>query len=128
MARFERLLDRYEPVAVVFEEFETGLGRRGTRSQHLCRAMIHLAAGRGADTPVYGRDAIALCFRSIGAVTRYEIAQAIAQHIDVFRKRLPPPRKIGSSEDRRQGLFDAIAVALTHFAFNGRNARPGSAP
>jgi hypothetical protein len=116
LARFERLLNRYEPAVLVLEEFEGSTVRRVDRIQSLCRSMIHLAACKGMDTPVYSRAAIRTVFASIGAGTRYEIALAIAQRIDAFNHRLPRFRKPWLAEDPRQSLFDAAALALTYFA------------
>lgn len=119
LARFERLLQRYEPDCVVFEEFETGDVRRLDRSRLLCRAMAHLAATRGIEPCVYRRAVIRTCFANAGAVTRYEIANVIATHIEAFRHRLPRKRAPGASGDIRQALFDAAALALTHFGVRG---------
>lgn len=119
MARFERLLNRYTPSALVLEAFEGPTTRRVDRIQRLCRAMMHLAASRGMETPVYTREVVRTCFASVGAVTRYEIAQCIAQHIPVFRRRLPRERKPWMNEDSRQSLFDAAALAVTYFTVKG---------
>jgi hypothetical protein len=85
MTKFERLLGRYSPAVVVLETFETGPVLRISRIRHLCRQFLHLASNRGIETCVYSRATIRTCFSTIGAVTRYEIVQAVAQHIDVFR-------------------------------------------
>ncbi|WP_156527887.1 hypothetical protein [Bradyrhizobium stylosanthis] len=42
-------------------------------------------------------------------------AERIAKHIPAFEQYVPPPRKPWMSEDRRMGLFDAAALALTFF-------------
>ncbi|HWT99816.1 MAG TPA: hypothetical protein VN229_19430 [Terriglobales bacterium] len=117
-ARFARLLERYEPSAVVLEAFEPP-SLRAERIRHLCRSMLHLAACKGADTPVYPRSVIRTVFASVGAVTRFETAQVIARHIDAFSHRLPEKRKPWQGEDPRQSLFDAAALALTYFAVTG---------
>lgn len=119
IARFERILKRYKPHAVVFEEFERHPARRGEAIKELCRAMIHLAQSRGSHTPIYGRDAVRTCFASMGGTTRYEIAQTIVQHIPEFQRRLPRKRRDWTSEDFRQCLFDAASLAMTHFAVTG---------
>jgi Holliday junction resolvasome RuvABC endonuclease subunit len=113
-ARFERLLKRYEPAVLILEEFETNT--RAGRIQMLCRTMIHLAACRGMDTPVYRLNAVRTVFASVGAVTRYEIAQVIAQHLDAISHRMPRRRRAWENADPRQSLFDAAALALTYFA------------
>lgn len=127
LARFERLLDRYQPKVVAFEEFDEHPARRANRIQELCRQMIKLASKRGIYTPIYSRDTIRECFESSGAKTRHDIALSIAEQIEVFRRRLPRARKRWDSEDVRQSLFDAVALALTYFAVSGRKTVPSKA-
>ena len=119
LRRFERILKRYEPSAVVLEEFEGSGTKRVDRIQRLCRSFVHLAAMRGAETPVYRRTVIHTVFASVGAVSRYEIAEVIRQQIDAFSHRMPRKRKPWNSIDARQSLFDAAALALTYFALTG---------
>jgi len=124
LARFERLLDRYDPKFVVFEQFEERPARRYERIQDLCRKMIWLASERGIRTPIYSRDTVRECFKHCGTKTRHGIALSIADQIEIFRHRLPRERKRwGESEDARQSLFDAVALALTHFAVTNKSAR-----
>jgi hypothetical protein len=117
LARFKRLLDRYEPKVVVFETFDEHPARRVSRIQELCRRMIALAGERGLYTPIYSRETVRETFERSGARTRRDIALSVADQIEVFRRRLPRKRKRqGESEDVRQSLFDAVALALTYFA------------
>ncbi|HEX3810310.1 MAG TPA: hypothetical protein VHW02_11500 [Rhizomicrobium sp.] len=118
ISRFERLLRRYEPAVLVLEEFEHG-ARRIDRVQRLCRSIIHLAACAGMETPVFSRAVVRTCFSSVGAATRYDIAQLVAQHVEPFRLWLPKKRKAWESENPRQSLFDAAALAMTYFAICG---------
>jgi Holliday junction resolvasome RuvABC endonuclease subunit len=127
LARFEKLLNRYEPKVVVFEQFGEEPARRANRIQELCRQMISLAGARGLNTPIYSRETIRQCFESSGAKTRRDIAVSIAERITVFRKRLPRERRRWDSEDVRQSLFDAVALALTHFAVSGHQVAPTNA-
>jgi Holliday junction resolvasome RuvABC endonuclease subunit len=115
IARFERLLKRYEPTVFVLEEFE-GHEPRTERIQALCREMAHLALLHGADTVVFPRTAVRSAFAGSGATTRHEIAEVVAKHLDALSHRLPKKRKSWNSEDARQSLFDAAALALTYFA------------
>ena len=124
LARFEKLLLRYEPKVVVFEEFSERPARRVKRIQELCQQMIVVASNRGIYTPIYSRETIRDCFESSGARTRRDIALSISEQIEVFRHRMPRERKRWDSEDVRQSLFDAVALALTYFAVDGRKAVP----
>ena len=119
ITRFERLLDRYEPAVLVLEAFENGASRRNARIQQLYRTMMHEATARAIDTPIFDRETVGMAFAKSGATTRGEIARVIAEHIEAFSHRLPPKRKLGNSDDARQSLFDAAALALTYFAYRG---------
>lgn len=116
VARLERLLKRYDPAVFVLEGFEEDTARRNQRIQDLCRSMRNLAVSKGLRAPVYPRFAVQNHFAREGASTRHEIAQAVARCFDAIDHRLPRKRKIWESEDARQSLFDAAALALTHYA------------
>lgn len=122
LARIEQILDRYEPSVLVLEQFDRRPSRRGARVKELCAAIVHLCANRGIEYCVYNRAVIRTCFVTVGARTRYEIAKAVALHIHALRRHLPPTRRSWQSEDRRQSLFDAAALAMTHFAVKADRA------
>lgn len=107
---------------MAFEQFDDHPSRRARRIQELCREMIALAGGRGIHTPIYSREVIRECFERSGARTRRDIAVSIADQIAIFRQRLPRKRRRWDSEDVRQSLFDAVALALTYFAVSGQAA------
>ena len=58
----------------------------------------------------YSRDDVRQVFAEFGAKTKPEIAAAIVAAIPAFSHKLPPARKIWTSEDGRQLLFDAAAL------------------
>lgn len=122
LTRFEQIISRYEPSVLVLEQFDRRPARRGARVKELCTAMTHLAANRGVEHCVYSRAVIRTCFGTVGARTRYEIAKAVALHIHALRRHLPPTRRSWQSEDLRQCLFDAAALAMTHFAVKAEAA------
>jgi hypothetical protein len=113
-------MTRYAPETIILEDFEQRRRKRIERVQRLSRAIIQLGATRGMEVCVYGRAAVRTCFATVGAKTRYEIAQAIAAHLDAFRHRMPPLRRAWMSQDARLSIFDAASLALTHFAVTGQ--------
>lgn len=119
LTRIQRIMERYEPAVVILEQFDKLPARRSARVKALCTSIGRLAANRSVELYVYSRAAVRTCFVSAGARTRYEIANAIAIHIEVLRRHLPPTRRAWQSEDHRQSLFDAAALAITHFAIKG---------
>jgi len=119
----EQVLDRYTPVAVVLEEFEAETSGKVDRIQRLCRGVTQLAINRGMDARTYSQAAVRTCFASVGAVTRYEIAQAVALHVPALRHRLPRKRTVGRNADARMSLFVAAALAMAHHSFTGDQLR-----
>ena len=116
LARFVRIMTKYEPDALLLEAFEDASTPRGTQAKLLCRGLVHLARGHGLDVRLYQRSMIQTAFVTAGASTRYEIAEAVRERLPALGHRMPKKRKAWESIDRRQALFDAAAIALTHFA------------
>lgn len=116
LSLIKKLLVRYRPDVLVVEDTSAAGSRRSMRVRRLHRLIAHLAATEHVDLHRYTRSDIVSCFSTIGALTKHEIAQAIAKHIPAFVHRIPRPRKPWMSEDPRQSLFDAAALGITHFA------------
>lgn len=114
LARFQKLLERYEPSALAIEAFDEGKTRRSVRVQSLCRKLIELAESRGTTVHIYTRDEIGKTFAGSPVKTREDIAAAVAERVAVLRPRLPSPRKAWQSEHPSAALFAASACALTY--------------
>lgn len=115
MEKFEEIATRWQPDILVLEKFDER-GGRSTRLRTLTRAMADLASFKGMDIALYRRDDIRAVFASDRAYSRHEIAGAIAKQFNELSPRLPRKRPCGSAEQHQQGLFDAVALALTYFA------------
>lgn len=113
----EKLLARLEPETLVLEASGRRASVRSARIDRLSKAVIAMAADRGVEVAVYARADIQSCFKTVGARTRQEIAEAVARHVDAFRHELPKARRPWDAEDRRMALFSAAALVLTHFRF-----------
>jgi hypothetical protein len=111
----KELIERYQPDVLVLQAHRTKGGMRGQRIRRLDQMIATYAAGQAIECHRYTREEIRTCFRAAGAVTRYEIAQAIAAHVPALSHRLPPMKKLWQSEDRRMGLFDAASLVMTYF-------------
>jgi len=118
------IIDRYRPEVLVIEDFTVKGSRRSSRIRKLYRALTHLAETEQVDVQRISRTQVRLCFASVGATTKHEIAMAIAKQILALAHRLPRTRKIWMSEDPRQNLFDAAAIGLTYFANCTGNDHP----
>ena len=115
MRRFEALLNQYQPVVVVLEEFAQDKSRRGDRIQQLAKTMSGFARNRDIDVAVYSREAVGRRVAGDRQAKRHAIAEAVCEQFGIFRLRMPNKRDLWQSEDSRQSLFDAVALAMTHF-------------
>jgi Holliday junction resolvasome RuvABC endonuclease subunit len=115
IARFEKLLSRFRPDAVVLEDAEAPGSRRHYRVRRLIEALLKLARERGIAVNTVARSAVLACFSSADEpATKYSIARRLAEHFPELAPELPPPRKLWQSEDERMSVFDALALAVTH--------------
>jgi hypothetical protein len=112
LRRIQTIIERYHPDTLVIENFSA---QRSERLRALSLGLRHMAVASGMNVCHYDRAAIRRCFASVGARTKYEIAQAIAREIPEIGYRLPPIRKIWMNEDHRQSLFDAASLGITYF-------------
>jgi hypothetical protein len=109
------LVDRYSPGALILRD-RVGIRRtRNWRHAALVEALEALARRKGISIARLSRDEVRQSFGSLGSPTRYAIVQAIAKQVPIFETYVPPIRKIWKAEDRRMGMFDAAALALTFY-------------
>jgi RNase H-fold protein (predicted Holliday junction resolvase) len=113
--RIVRILKKYRPKVLVLETFDDEKSKRAERIRKLGRSIADRAEKLGIAVHFYSRDQIRQTFDADQAVTREEIAAAVAKRIDVLAPRLPRPRKIWEAENPNIALFCAAASALTHY-------------
>lgn len=123
VSRFKRLLSRHEPAALVIEAY-AGESGRADRIRKLYRAFDRAASGIGAEVCIYDRETVATVLDVPLRATRYEVARRIAERLAELSHRVPRKQAFGASEDPRQSLFAAIALALTYYAL--KSASPGN--
>lgn len=114
--RCDHLLEKHEPAFLVLEAFEGSGTDRAGRIKALYRAFTGKAAARGVQTAVYRRKVVARALGLPDDASRHDVALAVAGRVAALSHRLPPKRKPWIAEDPRQSLFDAGALALTHYA------------
>ena len=113
--RCDRLLKKYEPIAIVLETSESGSTGRADRVRKLCREFAEKAGTRGVVFVEYRRSLVARTLGLEERATRHDIAIAVSARAEAFSHRLPPRRKPWVAQDPRQSLFDAAALAMTFF-------------
>jgi len=117
LQRFEKLLNRYQPDAVVLQDMSSDGTLRVRRIRRLNETMASQAETRGAHVTLYSREQVRAGFATEGLATKQAIAEAIAKRIPMLERFVPPPRKPWNTEHPRMGLFDAAALVLTFYQF-----------
>lgn len=113
--RFEKLLSRFRPDAVILEDAEAPGSRRQPRVRQLIDALAKLARERGIVVYTIARSKVLACFSSPeSAATKQSIARNLTERFPELAERLPRPRKPWQTEDERMSIFDALALAVTH--------------
>lgn len=116
--RIDRLITLLGPDALVLRATADLQAPRGKRLCKLVRSLEELAETKRIPTVQFPREEVRRTFRYLGSPTRDTVARSIAKHISCFDPYLPPVRKFWKSEDRRMGIFDAAALALTFYRHN----------
>jgi len=114
--RFKQLLARFEPEALVLEAHE---GERADRICKLYRAFDRAASRAGTRVYVYERETVAAALDIPARSSRYDVALKVAALRPELSHRIPRKQAFGASEDPRQSLFAAVALALAYLAAQG---------
>ena len=129
LAKVGELIERYQPDVLVFEDYSGEGSRRAKRIEDFLDALAELAANNKTKTRRYSRAQIREVFVSYGAMTKYEIAKAVAKEYPDFAPRLPAERKIWLPEHPNMSIFDAASLALTYFSsLTGEAVSPAVTP
>jgi hypothetical protein len=115
LATLERLIRRFEPEAVIFEDCNQPRATPSARIRNLHKALIALAADRGLTVAIYKKGEVQACFAPVGARTRQEIAEAVGRHYEILAPLVPPARKAWEAEHWRMPLFNAAALAIRYY-------------
>jgi hypothetical protein len=119
LATIYAILDHYQPDILVLQETSPNGTRRARRVTELNADIAELGERGGIPVYAYTRKDVYDAFGYLGAVNKQIVAEAIAKHVPVFERYVPPPRKPWMSEDACMGLFDAAALGLVFFQREG---------
>ena len=106
----------FQPSVLVLQDCKHKLSRCSYRVKAQTKALITAARKQSVEVRHFSRKDVQACFAAFGAKNKDEIARAIAQQMPEFASKVPPMRKVWMNEDYRMTLFDALALAVTHYA------------
>ena len=115
LGRVQKFITHYEPVLVVLQDLSTSHSRKSQRVKKLVASIIQCCQDKGLPVKTYSQEQIRFVFEQFKVYTKYEIAKRITEWLPQFKKKMPRFRKPWMCEDYHMGMFDAMALALTHF-------------
>jgi hypothetical protein len=120
LLKIKEFVEYYQPEVIVVEDYTGEGSRRSRRIRKLIDDVMGLALERNIPVRGYSRAVIRGVFSELGAKTKFEIAQVIADYYPQLEPRLPRFRKPWMSEDGRMSIFDAVSLALTYYRVENR--------
>jgi Holliday junction resolvasome RuvABC endonuclease subunit len=115
LKRIQKFIAHYEPILVVLQDFTTMPTRKSMRVKKLVSNIVSFCQDKGLSVKEYSQEQIAFVFEQFKAYTKYQIAQRIVEWLPQFARKMPKIRKPWMCEDYHMGMFDAMALALTHY-------------
>lgn len=115
LERIKKLIKFYHPEVLVLEDCSNGQGRRCERVKTLIDQIAEFSQSQNIPTVKYAADRIKDVFSIVGLRNKHQIAQEICARLPELAPRIPPKRKPWMSEDRRMGIFDAVALVLIYY-------------
>lgn len=115
LERVKKLIDFYHPEVIILEDCSDGSTRRCERVKDLLDQIKLFAKQEKIQVVKYSSDQVKEVFSFFDIHTKDEIAQKICEWLPELTPRVPPTRKPWMSEDRRMGIFDAVALILTYY-------------
>ena len=114
MQEIKKLIETYQPSVVVLPAKDGKFNRKRSRVQRLIALVKHYAEEHGIMIKHYSRKDIRLVFKDFNAKSKNEIALQIGMFFPFLKNDVPPKPRAFDPEHYRQGMFDAISLAITH--------------
>lgn len=115
LLRMRALIEWYAPDVLVVENCAGQGSRRGAQVRRQTRKLVDAGRRQHIRVRSYSRAMVRQCFARFDAKGKDAIARVIAGEFPELEPRLPPPRRPWMSESLGMSMFDAAALALTHF-------------
>jgi len=115
LERAKKLIDHYRPEVLVLEDCSSEQGRRCPRVRTLLGRIEEHARQKQVPVARYPSSRIKEVCSFCDVRNKRQAALRICEWLPELARCLPPERKPWMSEDRRMGIFDAVALALTYY-------------
>jgi hypothetical protein len=118
LTRIKQFVDYYQPTLIILQDFDGKHSWKSKRVKRLVDSIIAFCHTNTISVKRYSREQIRFVFSEFKAKSKYEIAKKIVEWLPQFKNKMPEVRKPWMCEDYNMGVFDAMALALTHFYMN----------
>jgi Holliday junction resolvasome RuvABC endonuclease subunit len=109
----EQFVEFYRPTVVVVRSSD----ERNIRSERIGELIGQIEASvrnRGIPVHEYSREQVREVFEVFGATNKDQVVQKVCEMLPVLTPFAPSARRLWDSEDDQMGIFDAVALAVTH--------------
>jgi Holliday junction resolvasome RuvABC endonuclease subunit len=114
LERITKFVEFFTPTIIVVKDYNSSYSRHSKRVAELVESIAKHAGEVKIPVYRYSRQQVRDVFEQFGAKSKYEIAQKIIYWFPQLASRAPKIRKAWTDEDYNMGIFDALALAITH--------------
>lgn len=122
LKRVKRMIEFYRPKNIIVPTTKGKFSVKSKRVKELINSIVEQATSLSDNDENYheitcyhySREHIRNVFHQFGAINKFEIAMKIIDWFSEFEIRMPRYRQPWMAEDYNMGLFDAVALILTH--------------
>lgn len=112
--RIKKFMDFHKPTLLVIRDQDSVSTKRGERIKRLQAQIIEHTRALNIPIYQYSRKQVQDVFEIYGVTTKYDIAKQIIVWFPELVDKAPKIRKPWMNEDYNMGIFDALALAITH--------------
>ena len=114
LERVTKFAEFFKPTIIVVKDYNSTYSRHSKRVAELVESITNYADEIKIPVYRYSRQQVRDVFEQFGAKSKYEIANKIVAWFPNLASRAPKIRKPWMDEDYNMGIFDAMALAITH--------------
>lgn len=114
LIRIKAFIEEFKPGIVILRNCNTPSGKLADRSQELVESILTGMKESDATFHIYTRQQIRDVFEILNAFTKQEIALKIAAEFPELKPYIPESRRPWNPEGYQMGIFDAMALIITH--------------
>lgn len=111
LTKIKEIACYYQPGILILEDY-----KNSNKSERVKQLIEKICDCGKSNLKIhrYSKDQIKNTFDVFGAKNKYEISKRIAEVYPQLNSKLPEKRKAWETENYYQGIFDAMALVLTH--------------